>query len=127
MEGDPRLEHEVVSALELSASVGALFVSTLSLWEVATLASAGRVRFSVPVETWLEEALQTPGLNVMDVDARVAAESTSLPDDFRGDPVDRILVASARVHGGHLYTADPSIISYAERGFLSVRSVRASS
>ncbi len=126
MEGDPRLEADVVNALEYAASLGALTVSAVSLWEVATLEAAGRVRFLVPVSAWLEEALATPGLSVLNVDPHIAAESASLPDAFSGDAVDRILVASARVRHGRLYTADPVIAAYAERGYVDVRTVGAS-
>ena len=127
MEGDSRLDERMVADLEEAASEGSLFVSTLSLWEVATLESLGRVRFSVPVETWLQDALATPGLNLLEIDARVAAESARLPGTFAGDPVDRLLVAATRTHGGRLYTADRAILAYASAGYVdAVRVVSAS-
>ena len=118
MEGDSRLDGRTVAELERAASDGSLFVSTLSLWEVATLESLGRVRFAVPVETWLHEALDTPGLNLLPVDAGTAADSVRLPGAFTGDPVDRLLVAAARSHRGRLYTADPVILAYASAGYV---------
>lgn len=123
MEGDPGIGAEVIGALEHAASVGLLYVTSLSLWEIAMLERAGRVRFTVPVETWLEEALETPGLNLMQIDAQVAAESVRLPGEFPGDPVDALLVAAVRTHGGTLYTADPVLASYASTGAIRVQPV----
>lgn len=119
MEGDARIDASMVGELEGAASEGSLFVSTLSLWEVAALESLGRVRFAVPVDAWFEEALGIPGLNLLDVDSRTAAESARLPGSFEGDPVDRLLVAAARTHGGRIYTADERILSYSRSGYVN--------
>jgi len=118
MEGDTRINPALAGELEDAASAGSLFVSTLSLWEVAALESLGRVRFAVPIETWFEEALGIPGLNLLDVDSRTAAESARLPGLFDGDPVDRLLVAAARTHGGRIYTADERILAYGRSGYV---------
>jgi PIN domain nuclease of toxin-antitoxin system len=40
----------------------------------------------------------------------VAAEVTSLPPTFHRDPADRIIVATARVHGAAVLTADRRIL-----------------
>jgi len=118
MEGDARFDPAMIGELEDAASTGSLFVSTLSLWEVAALESLGRVRFAVPVDAWFEEALGVPGLNLLDVDSRTAAESARLPGAFAGDPVDRLLVAAARTHGGRIYTADDRILAYGRAGYV---------
>ncbi|MFW5717761.1 MAG: type II toxin-antitoxin system VapC family toxin [bacterium] len=127
MEGDARLDDRRVADLEVAASNGSLFVATLSLWEVAALESIGRVRFAVPVESWLHEALETPGLNLLEIDARVAAESVRLPGTFAGDPVDRLLVAAVRTHAGRLYTADHLILAYASEGYVDAVAVTSAS
>ena len=118
MEGDTRIDSVLVGELEDAASAGELFVSTLSLWEVAALESLGRIRFAVPIDTWFEEALGVPGLNLLEVDSRTAAESARLPGSFDGDPVDRLLVAAARTHGGRIYTADERILAYGRSGYV---------
>ena len=118
MEGDPRLAETQVDELERAASVGALYVTTLSLWEVAEYEAAGRVRLVVPVATWLREALETPGLNLIDIDETIATEGSRLPGEFTGDAVDRMLVASARTRAGRVFTADPAILEYANAGYV---------
>ncbi len=123
MDGDPGLGDQTVDAIELSAAMGALYVATLSLWEVAMLATLGRVRLTVPVETWLAEAIETPGLNLLEIDVSIAAESARLPGPFDGDAVDRMLISAVRTRGGCLYTSDPAIIAYGRLGYVDVREV----
>ena len=118
MEGDPRIEAELVERFEKLAISGRLYVAAPSLWEVASLEAAGRIRFAVPVTTWLTEALETPGLNLLTLNPETAAESARLPGEFAGDAVDRILIAAARTRTGRIYTADPDILTYAERGYV---------
>lgn len=118
MEGDPRLGRDEVQEIERSASDGRLFVTSLSLWEIAEYEAAGSLRLVVPVETWLREALDTPGLNLIEIDESTATESARLPGTFDGDPVDRLLVAAARIHGGRIVTADRRILEYAAVGYV---------
>lgn len=123
MEGDPGLGGEIVDAIERSAALGSLYVATLSLWEVAILEAVGRIRFTVPVDIWLADAIETPGLNLLEIDVRIAAESARLPGPFDGDAVDRMLVGAARSRSGCLYTSDPAIIAYGRLGYVDIREV----
>lgn len=119
MEGDPSLAGGTfVEAAEEASGEGQLVVSAISIAEVALLAAAGRVRFVVPVTAWLREALETPGLQVVDLDVRVAAEGAELPGSFPGDSADRLIVATARLLGGRLATADPALQAYGAEGYV---------
>jgi PIN domain nuclease of toxin-antitoxin system len=46
------------------------------------------------------------------IDLDIAAEAYSLPPPFHHDPVDRILVATARLSGFHLVTGDTRLLAY---------------
>ena len=96
--------------LTVSAESPAL-VSDISLWEVATLYSLGRIRLKVPLREWLEKAVSPPLVRRFGISPVVAAELAVLPDSFHRDPADRILVATARVLGATLLTRDHRIIS----------------
>ena len=76
-----------------------LLVSDISLWEVATLHSLGRIRLSIPLREWLEKAVAPPLVRRMGISPAIAAEMAALPDWFHRDPADRILVATARDAG----------------------------
>jgi PIN domain nuclease of toxin-antitoxin system len=124
LEGDPDLSDTAfVTRAEEASAAGELYVSAISIAEVALLAAAGRVRFVVPVTTWLQEALETPGLQTVDLDVGVAAEGATLPGEFPGDAADRIIVATARLLGGTLATADRALEEYGAAGYVRVLSL----
>lgn len=109
-----------VTEAESASVAGSLYVCSISIAEVALLASAGRVRLVVPVTTWLREALETPGLQIIDIDIDIAAEGAGLPGEFPGDAADRLIVAATRLIGGRLATADPGLKRYGEDGHVSI-------
>jgi len=87
-----------------------LWVSDITLWEIATLSSLGRIKLHLPLRDWLEQATSPPLVQRMPITPAVAAEVAALPDSFHRDPADRIIVASARVLGATLLTQDDRII-----------------
>src|SRR4051794_33005812 len=90
-----------------------LWVSDISLWEIATLSSLRRIELSLPLREWLEQATAPPLVQRLPITPAVAAEVAALPDSFHRDPADRIIVASARVLGATLLTRDSRIIESA--------------
>ncbi len=112
MEDSSELETSLVDRIDLAAQNHRLFVSAISVWEVATLASKGRLRFPLPVADWVESALSQPGLRLLPLHPRISLESANLPN-FHGDPADRILVASARLEKLKLITRDRRILEWA--------------
>jgi PIN domain nuclease of toxin-antitoxin system len=117
-----RLRPAGVSKLDEVRRGDGLLVSAISVWEIGMHASRGRIQLAVPLRDWVERALAAPGIRLVPLDAVVAAESTLLPGEPQGDPADRFLIATARVHGVALATRDSGILAYAKQGFL--RAVR---
>ena len=87
-----------------------LRVSDISLWEVATLHSLGRIQLTLPLREWLAKAVAPPLVRRHGISPAIAAEVAALPDSFHRDPADRILVATARVLGATLLTHDRHIL-----------------
>lgn len=106
MQLSPR-QREVVEA---ATPDGPVFVSDISLWEVAMLASLGRIRLALPLREWLDKAVAPPLVRRQGISPAVATEVAGLPDSFHRDPADRILVATARVLGATLLTNDSRIV-----------------
>lgn len=102
-------DHQQIIASQQAEGLG---VSIISCWEVAKLVELGRLQLTLPVEKWLAAALQYPGIQLFDLTPRIAVESTQLPGTFHRDPADQIIVATARVHGLALLTADGKIRDY---------------
>jgi PIN domain nuclease of toxin-antitoxin system len=84
-------------------------VSAITLWEIAILAARRRIEIAEPLGIWLGEIEEHPLIEVLPLTARIAAESTCLGPDFHNDPADQIIVATARLHGLPLMTADERI------------------
>ena len=87
-----------------------LRVSDISLWEVVTLHSLGRIRLTIPLREWLEKATAPPLVRRHGISPAIAAEVAALPDSFHRDLADRILVATARILGATLLTHDRHIV-----------------
>ncbi len=109
--GDPRLTPVQQQALAENEQTG-LGVSAISCWEVAKLVEYKRLVLPSPTLEWLDQALAYPGVQLLDLSPRIAAESTELPGEFHKDPADQIIVATARVLGCPLLSADEKILEY---------------
>jgi PIN domain nuclease of toxin-antitoxin system len=96
----------------------------MSIWEVAMLESKGRIRLSLDCLSWMDRALTAPGIHLQEITSAIAIESTRLPGEIHGDPVDRILVATARIMGATFVTRDEPILKYAAQGHLKVIDAR---
>jgi PIN domain nuclease of toxin-antitoxin system len=94
---------------------GNLRISVISIWELAMLESKGRIALSMNVRTWVDLALSKPGIAVTPLTPEIAIERVHLPGDMRGDPADRMLVATARVLGATLATRDAQLLRYSRQ------------
>lgn len=84
------------------------------------LESKGRVRLASDCLTWVRTALEAPGTRLVPLSPEIAVASAHLPGEFHGDPADRILVATARIHALTLVTRDERILAYGRAGFVAV-------
>lgn len=109
VQGDARLGRHVIEKLDRLPADDRPAISDISLWEVATLASLGRIEFPGTLESWLAIAASPKTVRVLPVTPRIAAEVARLPDSFHRDPADRLIVATSRVHGMKLLTKDTAV------------------
>jgi PIN domain nuclease of toxin-antitoxin system len=98
-------------ALAASSPREPLLISDISFSEVATLHELGRIRLTLPLRDWLERVAGLAEVRRVGISPAVAAEVAALPATFHRDPADRIIVASARVHGAALLTSDKRIVA----------------
>ncbi len=119
MQGDP-IAPAARSAIEaaLTARAG-IFVSPITAWEIATLVSRRRLALTMPVETWFAALLALPGMRLAPMGVDVLIASATLPGTPPRDPADRILAATARLHGHLLLTRDGELLPYSTAGHLA--------
>ncbi len=99
-----------------------ILVSTISTLEIARLIALGRLRFTMDLHAWIQHSIQLLMATTVLVSHEMAIESYRLPDPFHRDPADRVLVATARIEGATLLTADDLILAYPHVQRLDARS-----
>lgn len=95
-----------------------IYISAVSCWELAMLASKGRLEFPDGVKSWIRRNLSRPGVVALPLGPEVATEAALLEGELGGDPADRMIYATARAHGATLVTKDRRIRDYDPRGTL---------
>ena len=84
-----------------------LAISDITLLELATLASKGRIRLDISLESFLQEV--EARFIVLPISGRACVRAIGLPAAYPKDPADRIIGVSALVEGLALVTADRDI------------------
>ncbi len=92
----------------LRDETNSFFISDISLLEASMLSRKSRVDFGMPFSQWLEKALAAT-LRVLPITASVAAAENGLPQNFHGDPADRIIAGTAIALDLTLLTPDRRI------------------
>jgi len=95
--------------LDELAERGELSIAAISLWEAQMLHSKGRLELPVAFPEWLAQAADGRMISVLPLDVEVVSALTRVPATFHGDPADRLIVATARVHALPVATRDAAI------------------
>ena len=91
----------------------ALRISVATVFEIVALHTAGRLRLAQPPEQWVEASLDLPGVRLAELNRTVAVDAALIPRTALADPIDRLIVATARQLGAILLSADAAILEYA--------------
>lgn len=103
-----KLGRKAARAIDKADRIG---VSAISVWEIATKAEAGTLKFDRPYDVWLDAALaEDRRIELVPLSPRISVEAVRLSWAHR-DPADRFIVASARTHDAALVTADERILT----------------
>ena len=89
-----------------------IFVLPISCAEIACLTERKKIRLDQHWKLWFRQIIENNGWNLLSIDLLTIEEAYSLPDAFHRDPVDRMLVAAARLHQATIVTGDKLILNY---------------
>jgi PIN domain nuclease of toxin-antitoxin system len=106
-DGSDRLSRTAASEIRRARRNGGLAISAISLWELAFLFTRGRIQMYGTVESTLR--LVVEGVTVIPITPQIALLASQFPDDYSGDPADRIIGGTARAEGLTLITHDEKI------------------
>lgn len=99
----------------------AIRISPASVFELTALHTAGRLRLSTVPSEWIRQALSTSRIRLAPLFTEVAIDAGSIPRTALADPLDRLIVATARHLDATLLTADARILEYARTGNVRVQ------
>lgn len=107
-----KLSSEAKKAVETGIEKESVFISSISIWEIAVLHTKDRLQLSIDLEKWISQSEKLPFLQFVPVNNAIALQSVLLPDPLHNDPADRIIIATALSEGVALVTKDEKIIAY---------------
>ena len=119
MMGDAKLSKSFQQNLEKSVKMQSIYISPMSIWEIGMLVDKKRIEIDMDVLDWVEQALDGVGFNLSPITPRIAIQSSKLSGEIHGDPVDRMLIATAFEENAVLVTCDHKILKYAEGKFIT--------
>lgn len=120
MSGDPILSKEFRTSFEHIHHEHGVLISPMSIWEIGMLVEKKRIELDMEIMDWVNQSLDSPGIRLSPITPRIAIESTKLSGEIHGDPVDRILIATAHEENAVLITCDKKILEYGSHKYITV-------
>ncbi len=109
---DRRLSRQALAAIQRAVDNEGVWLSAISIWEVAKKVEKGHLVLDRPLRSWLNLAMSEAGLYVAELTIDILLDSCELPKPFHGDPADQMIVATVRSQGGILITKDRALRTY---------------
>ena len=92
-------------------SAGALFVSSISAFEIALKCRSNKLTLPLAPMSWFMETVDFHGVKEIPVTSAIAIHSAQLPL-LHNDPCDRMIVATAQLNDMAILTCDQAIAQY---------------
>ena len=92
-----------------------ILISPLTGWEVATLHRLGRIVLDREPAIWMRDVLRLDRLVPAALTSEAATWAGTLDDTFPGDPIDRLLYATARDFRTPLISKDERLRAFSAR------------
>lgn len=89
-----------------------LFLSAISVWELAMLVDQGTVALDRPTQIWVHDLLTDGIVTIAELTPAIAVAAAQL-DEFTGDHADRIIYATAVQNQLTLVAKDERLADYA--------------
>lgn len=96
-------------------SGGQIFLSAVSVWEIALLVDGGRIDLDLPVDAWVKRFVSRPGVEAAPLNHRAASRAYQFQHLEHRDPADRLLIATAIELACPLITDDERILQFGSR------------
>lgn len=115
------LAEEAVIAIDLASDRGdRVCFSPISAWEIGMLSAKGRFASPLAPQAWFDRFLRGGDFRLADLSPELLISSSYLPGSPPNDPIDRIIIATARENDLALVTRDRRILDYGAAGHVNV-------
>jgi PIN domain nuclease of toxin-antitoxin system len=112
--GDNRLRAPTRTDIDACwRSGGTIWLSAISVWEIALLVDSRRIELDVPIAAWVARFLRRPGIGAIELSHGIAAGSYRFHQLEHRDPADRLLISTAIELSCPLVTYDQRILRFA--------------
>lgn len=115
---ESRMRDETLSEVSEASYDGRLYLSPVSAWEIGMGVAKGRISLPVAPADFFDKFIERMQAKVSPLTPSIMVSSSFLPGDVHGDPMDRMLISTARSHDLVLVTSDRPILAYAKSGHL---------
>lgn len=116
--GDTRMSEQAKVEISEAAYDGRLYVCPMSAWEIGIGVAKNRLKLPMGPLEFFQRFLKHMQAQLSALSPEILIGSSSLPGRLHCDPVDRILVATARTLDMVLVTRDQPILDYGAEGNL---------
>ena len=103
----PRLSEALAARID----TGELLVPAIVCWEIAMLVAKGRIELRVAAAEFMRQALALPSVSLAPITPEIGELAARRSNDLPSDPADRLIAATAIVHGVPLVTSDRTLRS----------------
>ena len=110
-----RIGRRARALLTRAESRDAIRISPVTLFEVMALHTVGRLQLTRPPDEWIRHGMASAPVRIAELSPAIAIDAGRIPRDLLADPMDRLLVSTAREMEATLLTADDRILNYAAR------------
>lgn len=98
------LSGRASAAIQDARTSGGIYISDITLWEIALLARRRRLEVVGTIDSFVHE-ISAPVM-VKPVTAAIASMAVQFPEAYPKDPADRLIGATSRIEALPLITAD---------------------
>ena len=114
---DAKIAKSAKAVIERARKAKAtICVSQMSAWEIGMLVSKDRLPAVKDADSWFAEFVTRSQIDIWPLTTEILVASSFLPHFDHGDPMDRIIVATARRNNLAIVTRDRPILAYGTAG-----------
>lgn len=108
----PELSRKAAQGIRKAIAAEAVYISSISTWEVAMLVRQERLALTMEVRGWIRACAALPFVHFVPVNNDIAVAAVNLPEGLHKDPADRIIAATANFLDIPLVTRDRRLLEY---------------